>query len=76
MLKPGGVCRAAVSGSLGPQDFEATPFTYVDTTAGLRAMAERLAGARELAVDLEHHSHRTYQVLLLLPPALLLESSC
>ncbi len=44
------------------QEFDATPYTYVDTPAGLRAMAERLAGARELAVDLEHHSHRSYQV--------------
>ncbi len=44
------------------QDFDATPYTYVDTPAGLRVMAERLAGVRELAVDLEHHSHRSYQV--------------
>ena len=43
------------------QGFEETPFTYVDTAAGLQCMAERLAAAQEVALDLEHHSHRSFQ---------------
>jgi hypothetical protein len=67
----------SVDARCGAQDFEATSFAYVDTTAALRAMARRLAGARELAVDLEHHSHRTYQVLLeQASKAALLRSAC
>jgi len=45
------------------QALDATPFTYVDTLAALRGVAQRLAGAREVAVDLEHHSFRSYQVI-------------
>ena len=33
----------------------------MDTAAALRSMAERLAGVAEVAVDLEHHSHRSFQ---------------
>jgi exosome complex exonuclease RRP6 len=44
------------------QSLEATPFSYVDTPAALRAAAARLASAREVAVDLEAHSFRSYQV--------------
>ena len=33
----------------------------MDTPAALAAMAERLASTREVAVDLEHHSHRSFQ---------------
>lgn len=43
------------------QAFEDTAFTFVDTAAALRGMAERLAAAREVALDLEHHSHRSFQ---------------
>lgn len=35
---------------------------YIDTLPALRAAAARLAGARELAVDLEAHSYRSFQV--------------
>lgn len=44
-----------------PQGFEETPFTFVDTAAALQGMSARLATVRELAVDLEHHSHRSFQ---------------
>lgn len=33
----------------------------MDTAAALRDMAEHLAAAREVAVDLEHHDIRTFQ---------------
>lgn len=42
--------------------------TFVDTPAGLRATAERLAGAQELAVDLEQHDYHSFQVHLPCPP--------
>jgi ribonuclease D len=32
----------------------------VETKSELEALAERLAGAKEIAVDLEHHSYRTF----------------
>lgn len=38
-----------------------TPFTYVDTPAGLEAVADALGRAREVAVDLENHSFRSFQ---------------
>ncbi len=38
------------------------PLTYVDTPEGLRAVAARLGACRELAVDLENHSYRSFQV--------------
>ena len=44
------------------QSLAATPFAFVDTPAALAAAVARLAGAREVAVDLEHHSFRSYQV--------------
>lgn len=40
---------------------EETPLTYVDTPEALAAMAQRLAAAREVAVDLENHSFRSFQ---------------
>lgn len=45
------------------QSLEATPFSYVDTPEALQGVAARLASAREVAVDLEHHSFRSYQVV-------------
>jgi hypothetical protein len=39
-------------------DLDATPVTFVDTPAQLAAMMEALRGAREVAIDLEHHSYR------------------
>ncbi|KAL4436780.1 hypothetical protein ABPG75_003919 [Micractinium tetrahymenae] len=44
-----------------PKDLEETPFTYIDTLPALRAAAERLAAAKEIAIDLEAHSYRSFQ---------------
>lgn len=44
-----------------PRSFEETPFTFVDTTEALDEMVAKLREAKEIAVDLEHHSLRTYQ---------------
>lgn len=41
--------------------FERRPFSYVDTSAALQSMLEELRGCREVAVDLEHHSFRSFQ---------------
>lgn len=43
-----------------PASFEDTPYTWVDTPEALEAMVAKLQQAREIAVDLEHHSMRTY----------------
>ncbi|KAI9504769.1 ribonuclease H-like domain-containing protein [Coemansia spiralis] len=44
-----------------PGDWAATPFEFVDTSEQLQRMMEHLTGASEIAIDLEHHSYRTYQ---------------
>jgi exosome complex exonuclease RRP6 len=41
--------------------FEDTPFEVIDTLQALQAAAARLAGAGELAVDLEAHNYRSFQ---------------
>ncbi|KAH9922677.1 uncharacterized protein B0H18DRAFT_1017430 [Fomitopsis serialis] len=43
-----------------PRSFDVTPFTWVSTSAALTAMLDKLRGAREIAIDLEHHSYRTF----------------
>jgi exosome complex exonuclease RRP6 len=43
-----------------PKSFDQTPFTWVNTSTGLSAMLEKLRNATEIAVDLEHHSYRTF----------------
>ncbi|KAH9933267.1 ribonuclease H-like domain-containing protein [Amylocystis lapponica] len=43
-----------------PRSFADTPFEWVDTPAMFAAMLDALRGAREIAVDLEHHSFRTF----------------
>lgn len=43
-----------------PKSFETTPFKWVETPAGLSAMLEELRTAREIAVDLEYHSYRSF----------------
>ncbi|CDO75141.1 hypothetical protein BN946_scf184639.g3 [Trametes cinnabarina] len=43
-----------------PRSFAETPFSWVSTAAEFAAMLEKLRGAREIAVDLEYHSYRTY----------------
>lgn len=47
-----------------PAAFGATPFEFVDTLPALRAAAARLGAAREVAVDLEAHNYRSFQVRL------------
>ena len=43
------------------QGLEETPFALVTTPEQLQDMASHLATSRELAVDLEHHSFRSFQ---------------
>lgn len=48
---------------LKPKRLEETPLMYVDTVKQLKQLMEtELVGVSELAVDLEHHSYRTFQV--------------
>lgn len=49
-----------------PRSFASTPFTFVDTPEQLAAMTAKLVKAKELAVDLEHHSFRSYAGFLCL----------
>ncbi|KAI1173346.1 ribonuclease H-like domain-containing protein [Nemania sp. FL0916] len=44
--------------------FESTTATFVDTFEGVLAMLEELKGAKEIAIDTEHHDFRTYTGLL------------
>ncbi|KAG6458535.1 exosome component 10 isoform X2 [Manduca sexta] len=44
-----------------PYALDETKFTFVATEAALDALVEHLTGVLELAVDVEHHSYRTYQ---------------
>lgn len=43
-----------------PRSFEETPFEYIDTPEQLAALTEKLKAAKEIAVDLEYHSMRSY----------------
>lgn len=45
---------------IAPRSFEDTPFYWVSTPAEFGAMLEQLRTAREIAVDLEYHSYRTF----------------
>jgi exosome complex exonuclease RRP6 len=49
-----------------PRSFDATPFTWVDTPDALDKLLEKLRGCKEIAVDLEHHSLRTFAGFLCL----------
>lgn len=40
------------------QSLEDTLFTLVDSPEALRTMMQKLQGAAEIAVDLEHHHYR------------------
>lgn len=44
-----------------PGSFEEVPFTYVDTLELLLSVQTRLSASKELAVDLEAHSYRSFQ---------------
>lgn len=43
-----------------PKTNEATPFVWVDTSALLSELLNKLRTVTEIAIDLEHHSYRTY----------------
>ena len=43
------------------QGLDNAPLTFVESLEQLHEMAARLEGARELAVDLENHSFRSFQ---------------
>lgn len=43
-----------------PVPLDESPLTFVDTPEGLKEMIEVLKEAKEIAVDLEHHSNRSY----------------
>ncbi|XP_065371175.1 exosome complex component 10 homolog [Calliphora vicina] len=43
-----------------PKDTEQTELMYVDTPVKLKQALEELRGATELAIDVEHHSYRTF----------------
>jgi exosome complex exonuclease RRP6 len=42
------------------KSFEDTPFTWVSTTTQLSNLLDHLRGAKEIAIDLEHHSFRSF----------------
>ena len=44
-----------------PENMDDFPFTYVDTVESLNSMLDELMKVKEIAVDLEHHSYRTFQ---------------
>lgn len=44
-----------------PLPMEKTPFVYVDTVKKLQELCKELNEEKEFAVDLEHHSYRTFQ---------------
>jgi exosome complex exonuclease RRP6 len=44
-----------------PRPMQETPFTFIDSLEGLEAMHSVLLGCPEIAVDLEHHSVRSFQ---------------
>lgn len=45
---------------ISPKPFEQTPYAWVDTPSGFASMLDSLRDAKEIAVDLEHHSYRTF----------------
>ncbi|KIY69320.1 hypothetical protein CYLTODRAFT_372907 [Cylindrobasidium torrendii FP15055 ss-10] len=55
-----------ISPPIPPKPFDTTTFTWVDNSQALQAMLAKLRQALEIAVDLEHHSYRTYNGFLCL----------
>ena len=43
-----------------PKSFVDTPFSYIDSKEGLFLVLDKLRQAEEIAIDLEHHSYRSY----------------
>ncbi|KAF8989034.1 hypothetical protein BDQ17DRAFT_1393351 [Cyathus striatus] len=48
------------------KEMEETPFTWVNTPIALQELVSKLKMAKEIAVDLEHHSYRSYAGFLCL----------
>ncbi|RAH39655.1 exosome nuclease subunit RRP6 [Aspergillus brunneoviolaceus CBS 621.78] len=46
------------------QPWESTTATFVDTLEGVQEMLQELKGAKEIAIDLEHHDVHSYQGLV------------
>lgn len=49
-----------------PKAFKDTPFTWVATSQDFRSMLSKLRKVPEIAVDLEHHSYRSFAGFLCL----------
>lgn len=51
-----------------PQSFASTPFTFIDTPEAYHSLVKTLTSpsVKEIAVDLEHHSYRSYYGFLCL----------
>lgn len=43
-----------------PKSFDDTPFSWVTTPEEFAIMLEKLRGAKEIAIDLEYHSYRSF----------------
>lgn len=54
----------AVSTPVDFHPFESTTATFVDTMDGVKKMLGELKGAREIAIDLEHHDVHSYHGLV------------
>ena len=52
--------------AIPPKSFDETPFTWVATPNEFAAMLDELRSAKEIAVDLEHHSYRSFAGFLCL----------
>lgn len=53
--------RLSKGEAIKPKKLEETELMYVDNESQLTAMMKELAEAKEIAVDVEHHSYRTFQ---------------
>ena len=51
---------------IAPKSFEETPFSWVSTASEFTSMLNKLRNVEEIAVDLEHHSYRTWAGFLCL----------
>ena len=49
-----------------PQPFDSTTYKWVNSQADLTSIVDDLRKAKEIAVDLEHHSYRSYAGFLCL----------
>ena len=50
----------ATSDPIPPLPFESTRATFVETPEALNEMLAELKGAKEIAIDVEHHDYRSY----------------